>query len=295
MPLQPGCGQGRPEKPHPRVQYDTHRHLRCQRRHAALVVEGREESAIAQPLDDLRGDAAGLSLRDNSRLPLRGSAELRLLNVADRLAGNRARLLVDERRLTCQRHLLDGHLLRHKRLRRRCDVDRLIPDDGSRAVEAEAAAPTPFAGVRRVGARADEEGSRSKERYFSPRDHSSAWDVGDQPPEFWNQYKTEFAPGTHVRIHPLLDWTERDIWLYIQREGIPIPKMYFAREGGQGIKYRFRSLGCWPISGPVESNADTIDGIIDRAMMLRAGRLIEIESGPETLRDRYRRLSSAAS
>jgi phosphoadenosine phosphosulfate reductase family protein len=59
-----------------------------------------------------------------------------------------------------------------------------------------------------VGARADEEGSRSKEQYFSDRTVQSQWDVGDQPPELWNQFKTEFAPGTHLRIHPLLDWTE---------------------------------------------------------------------------------------
>jgi sulfate adenylyltransferase subunit 2 len=63
-----------------------------------------------------------------------------------------------------------------------------------------------------VGARADEEGSRSKERYFSPRSTRNQWDIGEQPPEFWQQYKTEFAPGTHVRIHPLLDWTELNIW-----------------------------------------------------------------------------------
>ena len=75
----------------------------------------------------------------------------------------------------------------------------------------------PYTGVI-VGARADEEGSRSKERYFSPRDKNSDWDVGDQPPEFWNQFKTDFAPGTHVRIHPLLDWTELNIWEYIARE-----------------------------------------------------------------------------
>jgi sulfate adenylyltransferase subunit 2 len=64
-------------------------------------------------------------------------------------------------------------------------------------------------------------------------------------------------------VQALLDWTERDIWLYIQREGIPIPKMYFARTGKDGKRYRFRSLGCWPISGPVESEADDIDKIID--------------------------------
>jgi sulfate adenylyltransferase subunit 2 len=84
----------------------------------------------------------------------------------------------------------------------------------------------PYHGVI-VGARADEEGSRSKERYFSPRDKNSAWDVGEQPPEFWNQFKTDFAPGTHVRIHPLLDWTELHIWEYIKRENIPTVSLYY--------------------------------------------------------------------
>ena len=74
----------------------------------------------------------------------------------------------------------------------------------------------PFSGVI-VGVRADEEGSRSKERYFSPRDKTSEWNISEQPPEFWNQYKTDFAPGTHVRIHPLLDWTELNLWEYIER------------------------------------------------------------------------------
>ena len=85
----------------------------------------------------------------------------------------------------------------------------------------------PYTGVI-VGARADEEGSRSKERYFSPRDKNNAWDVGDQPPEFWNQFKTDFAPGTHLRIHPLLDWTELNIWEYIKRESIPTVSLYNA-------------------------------------------------------------------
>lgn len=74
----------------------------------------------------------------------------------------------------------------------------------------------PYTGVI-AGVRADEEGSRSKERYFSPRDQHSDWDIAEQPPELWNQYKTDFAPGTHVRIHPLLDWTELDIWEYIAK------------------------------------------------------------------------------
>ena len=77
-----------------------------------------------------------------------------------------------------------------------------------------------------VGARADEEGSRSKERYFRPRDQKNDWDLDDQPPEFWNQFKTDFAPGTHVRIHPLLDWTELNVWEYIERENIPTVSLY---------------------------------------------------------------------
>ena len=96
----------------------------------------------------------------------------------------------------------------------------------------------PYTGVI-VGARADEEGSRSKERYFSPRDRENDWDVGDQPPELWNQFKTDFAPGTHVRIHPLLDWTELNIWEYIEREKIPMISLYFDRGDGK----RYRSLG----------------------------------------------------
>ena len=109
----------------------------------------------------------------------------------------------------------------------------------------------PYTGVI-VGARADEEGSRSKERYFSPRDKNNAWDVGDQPPEFWNQFKTDFAPGTHVRIHPLLDWTELNIWEYIKRESIPTVSLYY--DQGQGTRYR--SLGCGPCQAPIQSTAE---------------------------------------
>ena len=104
----------------------------------------------------------------------------------------------------------------------------------------------PYTGVI-VGARADEEGSRSKERYFSPRDHHSDWDIGDQPPELWNQFKTDFAPGTHVRVHPLLDWTELNIWEYIEAEEIPVVPLYFNH--GDGTRYR--SLGCYPCTTPV--------------------------------------------
>lgn len=109
-----------------------------------------------------------------------------------------------------------------------------------------------------VGARADEEGSRSKERYFSPRDKNNDWDVGDQPPEFWNQYKTDWAPGTHVRVHPLLDWTELDVWEYIGREGIPVVPLYF----DQGDGTRYRSLGCAPCTSPVQSTAKNVEEII---------------------------------
>ena len=120
-----------------------------------------------------------------------------------------------------------------------------------------------------TGIRRDEDSTRAKERYFSPRNAEFEWDYKDQPPEFWNQFTTSCAPGEHVRVQALLDWSERDIWMYIQREGIPIPKMYFERDGGDGKKYRFRSLGCWPITQPVESQADTIDGIIDELATTR--------------------------
>ena len=122
----------------------------------------------------------------------------------------------------------------------------------------------PYTGVI-VGVRADEEGSRSKERYFSPRDNNNDWDIGDQPPEFWNQYKTDYAPGTHVRIHPLLDWTELDIWEYIERENIPIVSLYL--DQGEGTRYR--SLGCWPCTKPVKSTAKTIHEIVEE---LRSGK-----------------------
>jgi sulfate adenylyltransferase subunit 2 len=126
----------------------------------------------------------------------------------------------------------------------------------------------PFTGVI-VGVRADEEGSRSKERYFSPRDKNNDWDIGDQPPEFWGQYKTDFAPGTHVRIHPLLDWTELDIWEYIRREGVPIVSLYFDQGNGK----RYRSLGCYPCTSPVDSTAKNIDEVIEE---LKTGKFANI-------------------
>ena len=126
----------------------------------------------------------------------------------------------------------------------------------------------PFTGVI-AGVRSDEEGSRSKERYFSPRNTQSTWDIGEQPPEFWNQYKTEFAPGTHVRIHPLLDWTELNIWEYIDREKIPTVSLYY----DQGDGTRYRSLGCYPCTNPVQSQARTPKDIIEE---LRTGKFSNI-------------------
>lgn len=127
---------------------------------------------------------------------------------------------------------------------------------------------SPFTGVV-VGARADEEGSRSKERYFSPRTTHNTWDVADQPPELWNQFATEFAPGTHVRIHPLLDWTELNIWEYIEAEHIPVVPLYF----DQGAGTRYRSLGCAPCTTPIRSTARSVADIVAE---LRTGQLKNI-------------------
>lgn len=120
-----------------------------------------------------------------------------------------------------------------------------------------------------AGIRRDEEATRAKERVFSPRGVEGGWDVKEQPPEFWDQYKTEFAPNTSIRIHPLLHWTELDIWLYIQRENIAIVPLYYAKaytefEGRDfgGKMMRFRSLGEKGITWPVESSAATIEEII---------------------------------
>ncbi len=125
-----------------------------------------------------------------------------------------------------------------------------------------------FTGVI-AGIRADEEGSRSKERYFSPRNRENDWEIGDQPPEFWNQYKTDFAPGTHVRIHPLLDWTELNIWEYIAREKIPTVSLYY--DAGTGKRYR--SLGCYPCTAPVDSPAKNPEEIV---MELKTGKFSQI-------------------
>ncbi|MEY2559207.1 MAG: sulfate adenylyltransferase subunit 2 [Verrucomicrobiota bacterium] len=116
-----------------------------------------------------------------------------------------------------------------------------------------------------TGIRRDEDATRAKERYFSPRDADSEWHYKDQPPQFWGQFATGRVAGEHVRVQPLLDWTELDIWRYIQREKIPIPGLYFAREG-----MRYRSLGCRPITHPIKSDASTIEEIVAELESTRA-------------------------
>ncbi|MEQ9350565.1 MAG: phosphoadenosine phosphosulfate reductase family protein, partial [Alphaproteobacteria bacterium] len=133
----------------------------------------------------------------------------------------------------------------------------------------------------------DEQAIRAKERIFSPRSATGEWDVRDQPPEFWDHYKTEFPPGTHVRIHPILDWTELDVWRYAAREGIPLVDLYFARDGK-----RYRSLGDQDITSPVASQATTIEQVIAELEATReserAGRAMDHES-----EDAFERLRAA--
>ncbi len=126
----------------------------------------------------------------------------------------------------------------------------------------------PFGGVI-VGIRADEEGSRSKERFFSPRGEENEWDITDQPPEIWNYYNTFFPPKTHVRIHPLLEWTELNIWEYIDAENIEVVSLYFNKGDGK----RYRSIGCYPCTKPIYSNARNVKEIIEE---LKSGRLANI-------------------
>ena len=127
-----------------------------------------------------------------------------------------------------------------------------------------------------AGIRRDEQATRAKERVFSPRNESGQWDFRDQPPEFWDQFKSDFPPGTHLRIHPLLHWTELDIWTYTKRESIPTVPLYYARDGK-----RYRSLGDQDITNPIESSASTIDEIIAELETTRtaerAGRAMDHE------------------
>jgi sulfate adenylyltransferase subunit 2 len=143
------------------------------------------------------------------------------------------------------------------------------------------------------GIRRDEQGLRAKERVFSPRSIDGSWDFKDQPPEFWDQFKTEFPEGCHLRVHPILHWTEKDIWRYHQRENIPFCDLYLAREDKEtGKMMRYRSLGEKNITFPVESPASSIEEIIEELETTntseRAGRTMdkETEDSFEKLRAR---------
>ena len=153
------------------------------------------------------------------------------------------------------------------------------------------------------GARRDEEKSRAKERVLSFRSLGHSWDPRNQRPELWHLFNTKIRPGESVRAFPLSDWTEMDVWNYIRAENIPVVPLYFAAErpvvsrSGTWImvddarmplepdeqifqkRVRFRTLGCYPLSGAIESDAETIDAIIDEMHLAqtseRQGRLID--------------------
>ena len=156
------------------------------------------------------------------------------------------------------------------------------------------------------GARRDEEKSRAKERIFSVRESGHRWEPKNQRPELWSLYNTRLNPGQTLRVFPLSNWTEADIWQYIAQEGIPIVPLYLAKErpvvqrDGQWImvdderlplapgevpemrKVRFRTLGCYPLTAAVESHADTLESVIAETLAARsserAGRLIDHDS-----------------
>lgn len=156
------------------------------------------------------------------------------------------------------------------------------------------------------GGRRDEEKSRAKERVFSFRNSQHAWDPKNQRPEMWKLYNTKINKGESIRIFPLSNWTEKDIWQYIRQENIDIVPLYFAkerpvvyREGNiimvdddrmklrpdeevEWKKVRFRTLGCYPLTGGVESEADTLDAIIEETLQAitseRTSRVIDHEA-----------------
>ncbi|MGZ5919860.1 MAG: sulfate adenylyltransferase subunit CysD [Hyphomicrobium sp.] len=153
------------------------------------------------------------------------------------------------------------------------------------------------------GARRDEEKSRAKERVFSFRNAAHAWDPKRQRPELWHLANTQIKPGESMRVFPLSNWTELDVWTYIYLEGIPVVPLYFAAErpviGRSGMlimvdderlpiapgenaelrKVRFRTLGCYPLTGAIESNAATVPAIIEELLAARSserqGRVID--------------------
>lgn len=127
-----------------------------------------------------------------------------------------------------------------------------------------------------VGIRRDEQATRAKERVFSPRSFAGDWDVRRQPSEFWGHYATSVPAGAHVRVHPLLHWTELDVWRYHRREKLPFVPLYLAKDG-----MRYRSLGEKNITAPIASNASTLDQVIAELEATRdperAGRLMDHE------------------
>src|SRR5690606_20518332 len=128
-----------------------------------------------------------------------------------------------------------------------------------------------------AGIRKDEQGLRAKERVFSPRSFDGSWDFKSQPVELWDQYQTDCPQGAHLRIHPILQWSERDIWAYTKLENIPFCDLYLARNCK-----RYRSLGEKNIIFPVDSTATTIDEIIAELettkILERAGRTMDKET-----------------
>ncbi len=138
-----------------------------------------------------------------------------------------------------------------------------------------------------AGIRRDEQATRAKERVFSPRAAGHRWDVRNQPPEFWDQFAVPFEPGAHVRVHPLLAWTELDVWRYIEREKIPVVDLYFARDG-----LRYRSLGDRDITSPVPSEASTIAEIVAELRETRTSERAGRASDNET-EDAFERLRVA--
>jgi sulfate adenylyltransferase subunit 2 len=123
-----------------------------------------------------------------------------------------------------------------------------------------------------VGIRRDEHVLRTKERFFSPRDKEFKWDHTEQPTEMWGLLNNNLEEGEHMRVHPLLDWNELDLWRYIKRENIPINPLYFSKDG-----YRYRSLGCMPCTKPIPSTANNVDEMIEELKTTeyseRSGRL----------------------
>lgn len=166
------------------------------------------------------------------------------------------------------------------------------------------------------GGRRDEEKSRAKERIFSFRNAAQAWDPKNQRPEMWKLYNTEIKKGESIRVFPISNWTETDIWEYIKRENIPIVPLYYAAErpvverDGNLImvddermrlnpgevpmmkKVRFRTLGCYPLSGGIESDATTIDEIIEETLSAveseRTSRVIDHDGGAASMEKRKR-------